>query len=453
MTLRGKLHKSPDSVRPRYLDNTGNRASVGGVSLLHTLRLSYRQMDPMTRILATLRTGLHVTFVFLLLLGLVRLALSNPARLSTTPVLPLIIALLLTYVLGTMWESRYHRGHTSLSPTAYAPWWLAVVTLLWCGLVAISVDFVWVLFPLVLLVLHVLPQWSALISVVVLWVIAAFVPLYLHPEDWSTGSALGPAIGTILAVAIYVVYRLLHREAARHRDVASQLRATRDELAATEHEAGRMEERERLSREIHDTVAQGLSSIVLVSRAAQGSLKRGNADTASEQLNTIEEVAVENLEEARRFVRDLSSPSVGQSLPQALEKVIERVRARQGALGDDVQITLQLAGETGKSLPEPVSRVVVRSAQEGLSNVVRHSHASMAVVTLSVWDDIVTLDIIDDGISFDGSYGFGLRGLEARVVALHGDLDILTGDGTTLVVALPLTSAHPSTSTVPDTKE
>ncbi|QGU05821.1 Sensor histidine kinase LiaS [Corynebacterium comes] len=384
----------------------------------------------MTRILVSLRTGLHLTFAFLLLLGLFRYTGADPARLAGSPVLPLAIGLAGTYAVGTVW-----------APARFAPGWLAVVTVLWCGLVAVSDHFVWVLFPLALLALHLLPRWAGLVSVVVLWAIAAFVPRILHPEGWTTGSALGPAIGTIMAVAIFVVYRTLHSEAARHREVAQQLRSTRAELAVTEHEAGRMEERERLSREIHDTVAQGLSSILLVSRAAQASLARADTATAAEQLATIEEVAAENLAEARRFVRDLASPSLGESVPGALRNVIERARARQEALGDPVEISLQLVGDTGRGVPEPVARVIVRAAQEALTNVLRHAHADMAVVTFAVWEDSVTLDVFDDGDSFDGEYGYGLRGLEARVAAVNGNLDVLTGDGTTVVVSVPLTSA------------
>ena len=234
----------------------------------------------MNRILAFMRTGLHLTFAFLLSLGLASYALPDPARLVGTPVLPLAVALAGTYVAGTAWEILHHAGRVARSPARFAPGWLALVTVWWCALVALSADFVWVLFPLVLLALHVLPRWAGLMSAVALWAVAAFVPRLLHPADWSAGSVLGPAVGTVIAVAFFAVYRMLHGEAARHRKVAQQLRATRAELAATEHEAGRMEERERLSREIHDTVAQGLSSILLVSRAAQASLARGDAAAA-----------------------------------------------------------------------------------------------------------------------------------------------------------------------------
>lgn len=401
---------------------------------------------PLSRVLALLRVGLHIMFAFLLAFGLLRYLDHNPADLTTTPVLPLVFALAATYFIGTTWENAYAAGHTLVSPARFTPWWLALITLLWHGLVALSINFVWLLFPLVLLFVHLLPRIPGLIAAVVLWAIAAFVPGYLHPEHWSAAAVIGPAIGTLLAVAIYYSYRALHREADHHRTVAEQLKATQEELITAEHQAGRLEERERLSREIHDTVAQGLSSILLVARAAQRSLDQGDHDTTTRQLATIEEVAVDNLAEARRFVRDLAAPSTDTALPQALQRIIDQTTARQRALGDALTIRLNLVGDTGRLLPEPVSTTVVRATQEALANVVRHAHASLAVVTVEVWDSMITLDVVDNGHSFNGEYGYGLRGLQARVDSLGGDLVVETGEGTALAVRIPLTSEREKTS-------
>ncbi|WP_460490799.1 sensor histidine kinase, partial [Corynebacterium nasicanis] len=257
----------------------------------------------MTALLRTLRVGLHLLFAFLLVLGLALFLAAEPGAATGTPVLPLTVALALIYVLGTVWE---HSVETP--PRGVVWWWLAVVTLLWHALVAVSITFVWLLFPLVLLFLHLLPRTLGVVAAALLWGIAAFVPAALHPGEWTVGSAVGPFIGTVLAVAIYWTYLALHREAAHHRAVAEDLRATQEELAASEHQAGRLEERERLSREIHDTVAQGLSSIVLLSRAVRGSLEQGDAAAALRQVGTIEEQAADSLDEARRFVRDLARP-------------------------------------------------------------------------------------------------------------------------------------------------
>lgn len=412
---------------------------------------------PLSRVLSLLRLGLHIMFTFLLTFGLFRFVDDDPGRITGTPVVPWVLFLAAVYFLGTLWENAYATGRTLISPSRFAPWWLALITLLWHGLVALSINFVWLLFPLVLLFCHLLPRVPGLIAAVILWGIAAFVPGYLHPEQWAAGSVIGPAIGTILAVVIYYSYRALHREADHHRVVAEQLKATQEELIAAEHQAGRLEERERLSREIHDTVAQGLSSILLVARAAQRSLTQGDHDTTAGQLTTIEEVAADNLAEARRFVRDLAAPATDSSLPQALQQIINKTIARQRALGDDLVIKLNLVGNTAQVIPEPVSTTVVRATQEALANVVKHAHASLVVVTLQVWDSMIALDVVDDGRSFDGEYGYGLRGLQSRVANLGGDLVVETGEGTNngvrnntrngtaLAVRIPLTSEREKT--------
>src|SRR5699024_8980992 len=135
-------------------------------------------------------------------------------------------------------------------------WWLAGIIGLLLVLFTHSQDFLWLEFPLVFLTWHILALVPALVTVAGLWVAAAFVPLWLHPESWAWAAAIGPLIGTALAVAIYFAYRALHAEVQHHRAVARQLRTTQEELAASEHQAGRLEERERLSRESHDTVGR-----------------------------------------------------------------------------------------------------------------------------------------------------------------------------------------------------
>lgn len=405
---------------------------------------------PLVHVLLLLRVALHMMFAFLLVFGLLRYLAGDLDRAHTTPVLPLACTLAVIYLLGTMWEGRFARGRAPFNPSYGAPWWLAAVTALWIGLVLHSQDFVWLLFPLVFLFLHLLPRVMGLIAVMVLWAVAAFGSVLLHPADWGISSAIGPLIGVVFAVAAYYTYRALHSEVRHHQQVAEQLRTTREELALSEHQAGRLEERERLSREIHDTVAQGLSSILLVSRAAGNSLRQGDTAATSQQLKTIEEAAGDNLAEARRFVRNLAAPSLGTDLPTALREVIRRVEDRQQALGRPLAISLQLAGDARRELPETVATAVVRVCQEALTNVVKHAAADTVVVTLAVWDLELTLDVFDDGTGFDptavGADSYGLDGLSRRLTALSGNLAIESepGEGTVLAVQIPLTSARSS---------
>ncbi|MCZ9296588.1 sensor histidine kinase [Corynebacterium yonathiae] len=316
--------------------------------------------------------------------------------------------------------------------------WLGGLCLLWLGLMVHAQDFMWLEFPLIFVFLRALPTVPGLVSIAILWAAAAFIPAWLHPEGWSIAAAVGPLIGTAFATAVFFIQRRLQAEAAHHRDIAKQLRETQAELAASEHQAGRLEERERLSREIHDTVAQGLSSILLLSRAARGTT---DPETKEEQLAVIEEVASENLAEARRFVRELAGPD--ERLETQLNSLLSQMRSRVKALGKDTTFELVVSG-SGK-VPARIKEVIIRAAQEGLNNVIKHAHASRAVVTLGLFEDAVTLDVVDNGRGLSASpgpesadHGFGLSGLRGRVEGVGGTMNLESGEGTALAVRIPL---------------
>ena len=411
--------------------------------------MSYEDLNPLLRVLDGLRVGLHIMFAFLLGFGVLRSLVDDTLN-AAVPFFSVALAAL--YMAGTVYERHQAKqGSEVASASRYA--WLTGIIVLWLLLLTHSQDFLWLEFPLVLLTLHIVALIPALLTSLGLWLVAAFVPLWLHPETWAVAAAVGPLIGTVFAIAIYFAYRALHAEVQHHRQVAQQLRATQEELAASEHQSGRLEERERLSREIHDTVAQGLSSIVLLARAAKSSDEVGSQ--LAQQLGTIESVAVENLAEARRFVRDLASPDVEQSLPDALRATVNRMRSRGTALGEDTEFRVEFVGTGGAAqVPQPIAACVIRCAQEGLSNVVKHAQAQTAVVTLGIFDDSVTIDVVDDGIGIDtpglslDSDTFGLAGLKRRVEAQGGEMTIEshTGSGTALAARLPLTSGTLSSS-------
>ena len=234
--------------------------------------------------------GLHVMFGFLLVFGVLRAWADS--RLDAR-VLGLSVALAVVYAAFAAYSAR---RRVSPVPTTL---WLAALCILWIGLMVHAQDFMWLEFPLVFVFVHALPFWPGLMASGVLWAIAAFIPAWLHPQFWTAAAAIGPFIGTCFAVAVYHSARKIQAEATHHAAVAKQLQETQEELAASEHQAGRLEERERLSREIHDTVAQGLSSIVLLSRAAKNTTDP--AETTA-QLELIEKVARDNLAEALSLI-------------------------------------------------------------------------------------------------------------------------------------------------------
>jgi signal transduction histidine kinase len=221
------------------------------------------------------------------------------------------------------------------------------------------------------------------------------------------------------------VSRIIEQSAERA-EIIDQLEATRAELATAQHEAGRMAERQRLAADIHDTLAQGFASILMLIQAAQADLDDSHPQ-ASRHLDSAEHTARENLAEARALVTGLAPAQLeGGTLPDALH----RLSAGSG-LGDT---SFDLSGIV-RPLPMAVEVMLLRVCQEALSNVRKHARARSAAVRLSYGLDAVRLEVSDDGAGFDPagvSGGFGLRGMRSRVAEAGGTLtvDSAPGDGT-----------------------
>ena len=213
----------------------------------------------------------------------------------------------------------------------------------------------------------------------------------------------------------------------------------------TSRKAGILGERQRLAREIHDTLAQGFTSIVMNLEAAEGALPEEVSEEgrAKRHLDQARLTARESLTEARRLVWALRPESLDNaSLSEALAQLAARWADSSG-----VEASTNVTG-TPRPIPAEAEVTLVRVAQEALANVLKHAEASRAVVTLSYMNDLIALDVIDDGVGFDPEGerpdspegGFGLRAMRQRIGQLGGSLAIESapGEGTTLVVELPL---------------
>ena len=198
------------------------------------------------------------------------------------------------------------------------------------------------------------------------------------------------------------------------------------------------EERERLSREIHDTLAQGFTSVLALARAADAALARDDVGTARERLALVESTAADNLREARLIVAELTPGHLqSRTLAEALDRLVTAVSTETS-----VRSRLVLNGEP-VALGGATDVVLLRTAQEALSNVRRHSGAGTAVVELSYADpDRVVLEVSDDGRGFTPAEhrpGFGLDGLTARVAELGGAVSVTSapGEGTRVRMEVP----------------
>ena len=401
-------------------------------------------------ILRVLRVTLHTGFALLLAVGLVRMLMAGGALRWVWAGAAVVLAAV--YLAGTVLEKRHAEGRTGVDPRRYGLLWLGLVTALWVFLLAGSADFAWLAFPIFFLHLHLLPRRAALLTI-------ALMTVAVIASQWAASGApvphaaavVGPVLGAIFSVITGLAYAALYREAENQRRAADELRRTREELARSQHQAGVLAERERLAREIHDTLAQGLSSIVLLGRAAGQSLADGDLATASGRLALVQQTAADNLAEARSFVRGLSSPQLeGTTLVEALGRLCERTWTDAEAAGAPLHCRLEVDGEP-QDLPQPVRVALLRAAQASLANVREHARASTAVVSLAFLGSEVTMDVYDDGTGFDppdresaagaadGS-GFGLRSLRERVAALNGTLAVESapGEGTVVAIRLPV---------------
>lgn len=229
-------------------------------------------------------------------------------------------------------------------------------------------------------------------------------------------------------------------ESQRRQQLIEALEAARQSLAQAEHQAGVLAERQRLAREIHDTLAQDFTSIVLHLEAADAALS-ADVEPVRTHVARAREAARSGLAEARRLVLALRpEPLEGVSLPEALRRVAARWTAETG-----IPATVAVTGEPVPLHPE-AEVTLLRAAQEALTNVRKHAQARQVSVTLSYMDDQVALDVQDDGVGFDASApaeGFGLAAMRQRAEQLGGTtvVESAPGRGTTVAMTLPL---HPS---------
>ena len=322
--------------------------------------------------------------------------------------------------------------------------WLAALCLAWLVLMALTPDATWVAFPLFLLQLYLLPQRWAL-AAVALTTLVAIGGFVAHQDTLTLPAVVGPMFGAAITVVGALGYRSLYRESERRRELIDELHAARGELAEAGHAAGVAAERERLAREIHDTLAQGLTSIQLLLRAGQRELpQRDDTARAAAHIEQARLAAHDNLAEARRFVRALSPPGLDEgSLEVALDRLCSATAAQS-----DVEVEFHLSGDPVE-LAQPYERALLRVAQSALANTVQHADARRATVTLSYMDTGLALDIVDDGRGFDPTAAlpndahFGLSTMRARVLALGGSLSVEYADGTG--TALAVSFDHPPT--------
>jgi signal transduction histidine kinase len=230
--------------------------------------------------------------------------------------------------------------------------------------------------------------------------------------------------------------RSVLRETEARQQLIDELHEREAEVAALSAARGAEQERTRIAREMHDTLAQGFTSIITLGHAVRGELDADPA-AARRHIELITATAQENLAESRRIISALSPARLaGDSLPQALGRVVAGFTAET-----DVEAEFEVRG-TAHAAPPATEVVALRIVQEALANARKHARADRVAVTVEYAPDAVSVEIRDDGAGFDPATptaGFGLKGMHSRVLESGGTLDISSrpGAGTAVRASLP----------------
>ncbi|MEU2509879.1 sensor histidine kinase [Streptomyces sp. NPDC007863] len=378
------------------------------------------------------RVLLHVGFFLLLGSSLTRFLMRHTGEGIAPWVVTLAALLAVLYVAEPALADDRARRHV----------WLGACAATWIALVFLAPSFAWCSIPLFYLGLRDLRPPVAACFIGVLTVVSVTAQLRLAGRFEFDILLAPPAIAAI-CVAVFV---RMDQQTRRQRELIADLVRTRRELAATERREGTLAERQRLSMEIHDTLAQGLSSQQMLLQAADRTW-RSDPETAHRHVRAATAIAEHNLTEARRFVHDLAPADLagGGGLDEAL-----RTLARRDSTGG-LAVRCHIEGVPARPLPDRVQSALLRIAQGALANVREHANARTAALTLTYLDDQVVLDIADDGRGFDpaavgaggGVRGHGLPAIRTRAHQLGGTLTVESapGEGTVLSAAVPLTAS------------
>lgn len=377
----------------------------------------------LARVTVALQAAMHALFVGLVVY-IAADALAGSID-NTAMIVALCVLMLVTYGVGVGLVSRD-------TPRPMILLGLAVLSAEWIAVFALTPAAAFLAFPLFFLCLHALPSRWGVAAVAA--ATAVVVVLFGWHQGYNVGAVIGPIVGASVAVVFVAGFRTLRREVAHRQTLIDELIATRDELARHEHEAGALAERTRLGREIHDTVAQGLSSIQMLLHAAE---RADPAGAGIEHVRLARQTAAENLAETRRFIEARPPAALqNETLARALQRLSTDADQRP-------RIDVMIDGDPFE-LPMPIETALLRVAQEAITNVGRHAHASRAAVTLTYMGGAVRLDVVDDGRGFEAGEvaarserPFGITGMRARVEELGGTFAIESGAdaGTAIAVS------------------
>ncbi len=246
---------------------------------------------------------------------------------------------------------------------------------------------------------------------------------------------LSAGLAVVFATALGLWISSIAEYGEERARLVTELTEAQSQVEALSRDRGAAEERERIARDIHDTLAQTLAGLVLLSERAGRQARDGRTDAAAEAIATIEQTAREALAESRALVARMAAVPADDALAAAIERLAARFRAEVG-LAIDVEVA------AGVDLDREQQVVLLRCLQEALANVRKHARATLVVVTVAPHGEGIGMTVRDDGVGFDPSAartGFGLDGISDRATLAGGsvEVDSVPGRGSVLTILLP----------------
>jgi len=256
----------------------------------------------------------------------------------------------------------------------------------------------------------------------------------------GTGDWFSASVGALLTLAFTLglgmwITRIQQYGLERDR-LLTELRAAQEEVSLLERQAGITEERARVAREIHDTIAQSLTGLVMTAQRAS-SIATKAPESLGPTIALMENLATEALAEARSLVASYTPVSVSGGLPTTLAALADRFKTETG-------VTVTVTGEAPDADRE-AEVVLLRCVQEALANVRKHAHAQNVSIALNGTGDGAELTVTDDGVGIgeEAGRGYGLAGMAERVRLAGGTLNVGPSEtgGTAVQVVLPRRTA------------
>ncbi len=336
---------------------------------------------------------------------------SRLGRPTKVPQAPLRIYFVGFFILGLLLMARHPvfliYGISGFYHAALLrPWWVSLVGVAAAGVVVHATIILNDQRPI---------AWLIYIGIVAIQTVAVWIGIYGGIKLTETADERRETVRQL--------EKLIEENEGLHAQLVSQAR-----------EAGVLDERQRMAREIHDTIAQGLTGVITQLEAAHQSWS--DEAELKRRVDLASEIARDSLAEARRSVQAIRpGPLDNSRLPEALEDVAVRWAETSG-VGVEVHVTGDL-----RPLHPEVEVTLLRATQEALANIAKHAEASRSAITLSFMDNSVALDVRDDGKGFDVGAGvrdghYGLAAMRQRVEALQGVMEVESGpsDGTAISI-------------------